>query len=73
MTKREFTVLIEQDEEGWFVAKVPALRGCFTQGKTAEEAKERVQEAIALWIESFGVPEESPTRLVEVQSIQVAV
>ena len=41
-----FTVLIEQDEDGWYVAKVPDLQGCATQGKTVEQAMERVKEAI---------------------------
>lgn len=41
-----FTVLIEQDEEGWYVAKVPDLQSCATQGKTVQEALERVKEAI---------------------------
>jgi len=38
--------LIEQDEDGWFVAKVPDLQGCATQGKTVEEALKRIKEAI---------------------------
>ena len=34
----DFTVLIEQDEEGTFIAKVPDIQGCSTQGKTIEQA-----------------------------------
>jgi len=42
----EFTVLIEQDEDGIFVAKVPDIAGCYTQGKTVSQVLERVREAI---------------------------
>ncbi len=48
-----FTVLIEKDEDGWFVAKVPDLQGCATQGKTVEEALERVKEAIQVCADSL--------------------
>lgn len=53
MDKRilNFTVLIEQDEDGIFVAKVPDIPGCYTQGKTVEQAMERVKEAIQVCIE----------------------
>lgn len=44
----QFEVIVEQDEEGWFVAAVPELPGCHTQGRTRDEALERVEEAIAL-------------------------
>ena len=43
-----FKVLIEQDEDGVFVASVPAIPGCHTQGKTYEEVIENVKEAIEL-------------------------
>jgi predicted RNase H-like HicB family nuclease len=43
-----FTVLIEQDEDGFFVATVPALRSCYTQAKTLEELYPRIREVIAL-------------------------
>ena len=47
----QFKVLIEQDEDGVFVASVPAIPGCHTQGKTYEEAIKRIEEAIALCLE----------------------
>lgn len=46
-----FRVLIEQDEDGWFVTDVPAIPGCHTQGKTYEEAVERAKEVIELCLE----------------------
>ena len=50
--KRTFTVLIEQDEEGCFVATVPALRGCHTQAKSLDTLMIRVREVIALCLEA---------------------
>jgi len=43
---------IELGEDGYFVARCPALRGCVTQGKTREEAQGNLQEAIALYLEA---------------------
>jgi len=48
---REFNVVIEQDEDGYFVASVPALRGCHTQAKSLDVLMKRVKEAIALCVE----------------------
>ena len=48
----DFTVLIEQDEDGMYVATVPDIQGCYTQGKTIPELLERVKEAIELCLES---------------------
>ena len=42
----KYTVILERDEEGYYVVSVPALPGCFTQGKTKEEALENAKEAI---------------------------
>jgi predicted RNase H-like HicB family nuclease len=49
--KKEFTVIIEQDEEGYFVSEVPALPGCHTQAKSMDVLLERTREAIALCLE----------------------
>ena len=60
-------VIIEKDEAGYYVVEVPALPGCFSQGKTHEEAIANIKEAIEGWL---GVMEAKqsldPTRLVEV-------
>lgn len=48
---QQFKVIIEQDEDGYFVATVPALPGCHTQAKTLPELKKRVQEAVLLCLE----------------------
>ena len=49
---KEFNVVIEQDEDGWFVASVPSLRGCHTQAKSLDTLMKRVREAIALCLDS---------------------
>lgn len=48
----QFKVMIEQDEDGWYVASVPELPGCYTQGKTLEQVRERIHEAIELVLET---------------------
>ena len=48
----QFKVLLEQDENGLYVASVPELPGCYTQGKTLEIARKRIKEAIELVLES---------------------
>lgn len=49
----KYRVLIERDEDGVFVATVPALPGCVADGPTREDALGNVREAIALYIESL--------------------
>ena len=50
MTTFRFQVIIEQDEDGYYVADVPALTGCHTKGKTFEEAMENIREVIAMCV-----------------------
>ncbi|MCH8974219.1 MAG: type II toxin-antitoxin system HicB family antitoxin [Chloroflexi bacterium] len=52
MTQYKFTVVIERDEDGMYVASVPALQGCHTQGGTYEEALENVKDAIRVHLEA---------------------
>ncbi len=49
----KYRVLIEQDEDGIFVAEVPSLPGCVSQGKTREEAVMNVREAMVAYTESL--------------------
>ncbi len=70
--KKEFTVVVEQDEEGYFVAEVPGLPGCHTQAKSLDILMERVKEAIALCMEvqKKHLPK---THLIGVQRVEVTV
>jgi len=49
--KKQFKIIIERDEDGYFVASVPALPGCYTQAKNLPELTRRVREAISLCLE----------------------
>jgi predicted RNase H-like HicB family nuclease len=60
-------VRIEQDEAGYYVAEVPALPGCLSQGKTYEEAIANIKEAVEGWLEVMESKQEyDSTGLVEV-------
>ena len=48
-----YRVIIEQDEDGIFVAEVPSLPGCVTQGSSRAEAVSNAREAIAGYLESL--------------------
>jgi predicted RNase H-like HicB family nuclease len=68
--KKEFTVIIEQDEEGCFIAEVPEIKGCHTQAKSLDELMERIKEAIQLCLEVYG--EEYPkTHLIGIQKVSL--
>jgi predicted RNase H-like HicB family nuclease len=54
MSKLSLPVVIEQDEDGIFVASVPALPGCHTQAKTLDKLMDRIKEAIELYLEANG-------------------
>ena len=51
MPRYRFQVIIEQDEDGLYVADVPALPGCHTQGRTFEEALENIREVMAMCVQ----------------------
>ena len=68
---REFTVIIEQDEDGNLVGSVPELRGCHTQGRSLDQLMERVKEAIQLCLEVEGQPAEPSPKLVGIQRVTV--
>ena len=48
-----YRVVMEQDEDGMYVAEVPALPGCISQGRSRAEAVENIREAIAAYLESL--------------------
>lgn len=68
----EYTVVIEKDEDGFYVGSVPGLPGCHTQGTSIDQLIERMEEAIALWLEGGeGEDAPSPLELVGIQRISV--
>jgi len=66
----DFDVLIEQDEDGVYVARVSEIEGCYTQGKTLQEVLERIKEAIEVCLEA-DKKEVNPMRFVGIQRVQV--
>ena len=72
---RIFHVLIEQDEDGIYVGKVPELQGCLTQGETLDELMRNIKEAIELCLEVKSKKKqaifEEQIKFVGVQEIEV--
>jgi predicted RNase H-like HicB family nuclease len=69
----KYRVLIAQDEDGVYVAEVPALPGCISQGKTRSEAIDNIKEAITGYLESLAaynepVPPPISEEIVEVSA-----
>ena len=58
-------VIIEKGEDGYFVASVPTLKGCWSQGKTRDEALQNIREAIDLYFEIEPLDLEKNKELVE--------
>ena len=67
---RKFTVIIERDEEGYYVATVPALRGCHTQARSLDTLMKRTREAIEVCLEN-GLNEVGPLELIGIQQVSV--
>ena len=65
----DFSVLIEKDEDGYYVATVPALKSCYTQAKTLEELYPRIKEVVDLCLEEE--PEPPVMEFVALQRIEV--
>jgi predicted RNase H-like HicB family nuclease len=68
--QRKFTVLIERDEEGFYVGTVPSIAGCHTQAKTLDGLMKRMREAIELCLE-VNSHDASPLELVGIQQISL--
>ena len=71
MTK-EFNIIIEQDEDGFFVASVPELHGCHTQAKSLDVLMKRIREAIELCLEVEEIQTKG-SRFVGIQRMTVEV
>ncbi|MEX2192379.1 MAG: type II toxin-antitoxin system HicB family antitoxin [Nitrosarchaeum sp.] len=67
-TKKTYTVLIEQDEDGLYVAKVPDIVGCHTQGKTVSEVINRIKEAIQACSKDEDI---EPLKFIGIQQVQM--
>ena len=70
---RSFNIVIEQDEDGYYIASVPELQGCHTQAKNLDELIKRIKEAIVLYLEVEKKPVETSTNFVGFQRVEVSV
>ncbi|PIY31954.1 MAG: hypothetical protein COZ07_07340 [Candidatus Infernicultor aquiphilus] len=68
--KRQFTVIIEEGEDGYLIGTALELKGCHTQGKTVEELLKNIREAIELYLEVEGVEGEEEPYIKEIVGIQ---
>lgn len=77
MTTYRFQVVIEQDEDGLYVAECPALRGCYTQGGTFEEAVDNIREVIQMCLremqEDHQPIESRYPEVVGIKTVEVAI
>ncbi len=69
---RDFTVIVERDEDGYYVASVPALAGCHTQARSLDELIARVREAIAVCLEDADAAALPTLEFVGVQRVTVS-
>lgn len=49
--RASYRVILERDETGAWIARAPSVRGCHTHGRTLEQARRRIREALGLWVE----------------------
>ena len=68
----KYRIVIEQDEDGIFVAEVPSLPGCISQGRTRVEALKNIQEAVEVYIESLKAHNEPIPPSIDEEIIEVA-
>jgi predicted RNase H-like HicB family nuclease len=68
--RHTFQVIIEQDEAGYFVAECPALKACYTQGKTYEEVLENIRDVITLCLRDLKERGEEVPRQPEIIAIK---
>ena len=54
--QKSFDVIIEKDKDGFYIASVPALKGCYTQAKSLDILMERIKEVIELCLETQETP-----------------
>ncbi len=67
----KFSILVERDEDGYYIASVSELPGCHTQARTLDELTNRVKEAIELYVEAEGPKTEEMIELIGVQFVEV--
>ena len=65
---REFDVVIEKDEDGFYVGEVPQLKACYSQGRNLDELMENIKEVIQLCLEERDL--EQVSEFVGIQKVE---
>jgi predicted RNase H-like HicB family nuclease len=68
-----YRILIEQDEDGIFVAECPVLPGCVSQGRTRKEALKNIEDAIRGYLESLSKHNEPIPPSIEEEIVEVTI
>lgn len=69
--KREFNIVIEQDEDGIYIASVPELPGCHSQANSFDELNKRIIEAIELYLEVDKSQVEIYNKFIGIQKVEI--
>ena len=62
---RKYSVMIEQDEDGYLVGEVPSLRGCYAQGRSVDELMANMRDVIDLCLEEIGEQDDRQLHLLQ--------
>lgn len=68
---REYTVIVEQGEDGLLIGTVPRVHGCYTQGESLDELMVNIRDVLRLCLEELGEDAEPPLEFVGVQKVAV--
>ena len=71
--ERDYTVIIEKDEDGFYVASVSELPGCHTQATTIDELIDRIREAIELYLEVESEEDFPKLNFIGIQRVRVEI
>ncbi len=72
MKDLEFMIVLEREDDGCYTAICPSLPGCYSQGDTADEAREMIKDAIRLNVEERIANNEPVPTKVEIDSVRIA-
>ncbi len=71
MKNTNFTVYIEQDEDGMFVGSIPTVPSCHAEGKTQKEMLKNLQQVLKLCLRNTNVSEIEKTKFIGIQNVEL--
>lgn len=72
MKKLHLPIILEQDEDGYFIASCPLFKGCHSYGKTIEEAIINIKEAIEMCLEELEEKKENLNKFVGLMELEIS-